>query len=1425
MNKIYRLIWSKRHGCLVAVAENARSHSGGGAGQSLIVGALLVGSIAAISPSLAIAADCSFTGGATISGTCDLPASPGLTVTGSQAIVVTTGAAAQTTASFTSGSLRNSGLISGSTDGIQNTLGTLGGFISNSGTISGTNNAINLTNMTRFISNAGTISSSGVGIRLTNGNLAGGITNDGLISGVTEAIRIDRGTFQDFSTFRVISNFGTISASGGDAFRSGNSTAGSATSIIGTIANFGLISGQRGLVFDGGTNQIGSVHNSISGSSSSGFLVGEIAGTSTGIQIGSASFSSTISGSIQNQGLIRGGNIGIYIQNGTLTSLRNYAGTITGSLDNSKALWIANGRILEGISNTGTIGGTASGSTAIKIGDGTNVGTLSGAIYIPGITNSGTIGLGNIALEIDSGSSLTHSLENSGTITANTTAIRILGTLANNSFSGNAIVNSGTISGFSDAAIEVGSGTFSGTISGSISNTGLISATSAIRIDQNSTLVGHITNDGTIAGTSNSYGIDLTGTITGGIRNTGLIYGGPSGRSGAAISIFSPDVSSPARVSSGITNLGTIAGEFAIYVNEFGTIAGGITNSGSILTRTLGPSGGASAIAILGRISGNGGGASIINTGTIDSGAGAGIDIGTSYVGTISGSIRNAGTIKGATSGIRLQNGTMTGGITNSVSGLITGSQANSSGIWIAGANATSSGGLSGGIRNLGTIGASASGAIGLIVGDSVYASTLSGGVTNSGTIGRGSYGVQVRSLSSLTGGLTNSGTLAGSTAGVQVEGVLANGGSGNAITNSGLIQSAGGPALQIGGTLAGTISGSIHNSGQIVGSSSAIQVANNGVVTGQISNSGTLSATHALNLTNTASGFVISNTGVVDGHVILGINTLNLNATTNTVSGSISGGVASGVTLNGALTSSGSIDVGRFQIQSGGSLTLANAMTISGSGQALNNSGTLAIAAGTSQTLTGNYSQASGATFQTGVAGASSYGQLRVNGNTSISDGAQVNVNVIGSPSISSNTTMSGIISATGTLAATAAAITVTDNSALLDFSLAVSGSSLDLIARQSSVNNFVSAVQANNNPSALGAATTLQALSATPSPTWDPVFTAFNQMASTQQVSNGVSQTVPLLVGAGSQATAMVMQNFNDVIDSRVSVKQGLASKEEFIGNQEVWLKPIGSWAEQNQENNVSGYRANTGGVILGIDRGINANTSLGVALVFANSNISSNSAVAPSSLNINSYQLGIYGHHRLTQSTVVNYQADIGINQNKGSRSINFMGTTANSSYDSYSSHVGLGLNHHLRVSERFTFIPLIRTDYIGVMSNAYTESGAGPLNLNVSQQNYNQWLMTTGAKAEYALPNRLKLVGNLTAGYNVINQQVQVTSAFVGGGGSFVTNGLSLSPWLYGAGLGLVGKTKDNVELSIRYDLQSSSSGYFNQIASARIRFFF
>ena len=69
--------------------------------------------------------------------------------------------------------------------------------------------------------------------------------------------------------------------------------------------------------------------------------------------------------------------------------------------------------------------------------------------------------------------------------------------------------------------------------------------------------------------------------------------------------------------------------------------------------------------------------------------------------------------------------------------------------------------------------------------------------------------------------------------------------------------------------------------------------------------------------------------------------------------------------------------------------------------------------------------------------------------------------------------------------------------------------------------------------------------------------------------------------------------------------------------------------------------------------------------------------------------------------------------------------------------------------------------------------------------------------------------------MPASVTMLKRPAQISAAFAGGGDSFVTSGLSLSPWLYSAGLGLVATRGDNVDLSVRYGVQASPSGFLQQ----------
>ena len=261
------------------------------------------------------------------------------------------------------------------------------------------------------------------------------------------------------------------------------------------------------------------------------------------------------------------------------------------------------------------------------------------------------------------------------------------------------------------------------------------------------------------------------------------------------------------------------------------------------------------------------------------------------------------------------------------------------------------------------------------------------------------------------------------------------------------------------------------------------------------------------------------------------------------------------------------------------------------------------------------------------------------------------------------------------------------------------------------------------NNNPAGAGAAQNLTNIAANPTPAMAPVITALNALSGQAQ-SNAISQTLPVVVGASSLATANSQRGLSQIVQSRQSAVAGLSAGEDFIASRDVWMKAFGGWANQNDVNNVSGYKINTGGLAIGGDYALSPKSNVGGVFAFANSNVNGNNAAAPSSVSVNSYQIGGYGDTALRADMNWNYQADIGVNQNTGSRGINFMGTTANSSYNSYSAHLGTGITKLYPLTPDTRFIPSVRADYLTVQSQSYTETNAGALNLNVNSQTYQE-----------------------------------------------------------------------------------------------------
>ena len=126
-----------------------------------------------------------------------------------------------------------------------------------------------------------------------------------------------------------------------------------------------------------------------------------------------------------------------------------------------------------------------------------------------------------------------------------------------------------------------------------------------------------------------------------------------------------------------------------------------------------------------------------------------------------------------------------------------------------------------------------------------------------------------------------------------------------------------------------------------------------------------------------------------------------------------------------------------------------------------------------------------------------------------------------------------------------------------------------------------------------------------------------------------------------------------------------------------------------------------------------------------------------------------------------------------------------------------------------------MPSLRLDYGQVRSPAYQEGGAGGFSLNVDSQTYRELTLTAGLKGAYGIAKQLYLTGEVGVGYNALNQGLQIKSAFAGGGDTFVTTGLALSPWIYSTALGLVAADNGRFDLGLRYRLSATSSGLLQQ----------
>lgn len=273
----------------------------------------------------------------------------------------------------------------------------------------------------------------------------------------------------------------------------------------------------------------------------------------------------------------------------------------------------------------------------------------------------------------------------------------------------------------------------------------------------------------------------------------------------------------------------------------------------------------------------------------------------------------------------------------------------------------------------------------------------------------------------------------------------------------------------------------------------------------------------------------------------------------------------------------------------------------------------------------------------------------------------------------------------------------------------------------------------------------------------------------------------------------------------------ESGMAAGNMTHGLQ-TWAKVFGTVGEQDDRDGITGYDVDTYGVTVGMDTQTLAEDWVwGVALTYADTEVDRTIAAGSTSdVELDTYQVAIYGDYKWDAATYVNGQ--LGYAMNSGDQTRNFAGLVANADVDSDVFFARLETGRDYDMDNGFTVTPIAMLNYQHISPDDYTETGTcGAACLTVDTDSLNILEAGLGAEASYLMQNAdgsfIKPKAHAAYRYDFIGDEVESTSSFAGAPGVAInTEGFDAQQSTFNVGAGLEFYTTSNWEMSVNYDYE-------------------
>lgn len=318
------------------------------------------------------------------------------------------------------------------------------------------------------------------------------------------------------------------------------------------------------------------------------------------------------------------------------------------------------------------------------------------------------------------------------------------------------------------------------------------------------------------------------------------------------------------------------------------------------------------------------------------------------------------------------------------------------------------------------------------------------------------------------------------------------------------------------------------------------------------------------------------------------------------------------------------------------------------------------------------------------------------------------------------------------------------------------------------------------------------------------DALFKAFSSASDTHSLAKLGASLSPEVNRGGIDAAVSSQKLSSTAILGRMSGRRSGMSSGDALQGAGVWVQGLNGNLDQDARKGVDGYSANTSGVAVGADGELNAQTVVGLAYSYLNSNVTSDSG---NKTQVQGNALSLYGSWNLDR-WFIDGALSYGRNDNEGKRYI--AGTLAKGDYDSDVMSLNAVAGYGFHPTDHLTLEPRLGARYSNVQIDGYNEHGSSAALHNDSQR-FEVGELGAGIR----VANRFDLSkGSLTpeatlmAYHDFIGDRVNQTSSFVLGGSTFAVTGASPDRDSYEGSVG-VNYEVNALTLGVSYNYQAKS----------------